>query len=128
MVNISEGREKSWAWIFHMLILCYHYVIAHAVFTRNMIWQRCFQRRCVTLIIYFYVYSCSDGVIAHSFYHAYLRKHCHLTAILSRGHIFSRELLLCEIPVIIWYSKLMTSKEEYHSSLQPRQHYLNIFK
>ena len=51
----------------------------------------------------------------------------HLTAILSRGRIFSKELLLCELPEIIWDSKFMTSKEAYHSSFQPWKPYWNIF-
>ena len=111
-----------------MLLLWYHYVIVHAVFTRIMLWQRCIQRSCVTLIPCLYVYSWYASVMVHSINHAYLRKHCHLTAILSRRRIFSNELLLCEIPAIIWDSKFMTSKEAYHSSFQPLQHYWNIFK
>ena len=114
------------------IIVCFFYAIITLsfmrFFTRIMIWKRCLKRSCVTLILCFYFYSCSDGVMVHSIYHAYLRKHCHLTAILSRRRIFSKELLLCEIPAIIWYSNFMTSKEAYHSSFQPWQHYLNIFK
>ena len=98
---------------FCMLLLCYHYVIIYAVFTLIMLWQRSHQRSCVSLILCFYVYSYSDAVMVHSIYYAYMRKHCNITAILSHGHIFSKDLLLCWIPAIIWiwYSNFMTSKE-----------------
>ena len=106
-----RGSIKFTGSNFRMLLLWYHYVIIHAVFTRIMLWQRCPQRSCVTLIIWLYVYSCSDGVMVLSIYHSYLRKHCHLTAILSCRRIFSKELLLFELPAIIWDSRFMTSKE-----------------
>ena len=48
---------------FRILLLCYPYVIVYAVFTRIMLWQRSLQRSFVTLILCFYVYSCSDDVM-----------------------------------------------------------------
>ena len=47
------------------------------------------------LILCFYVYSCSDVVMVHSIYYAYMRKYFHLTAILAHGRIFSKDSLLC---------------------------------
>ena len=97
---------------FCMLLLCYHYVIVYAVFTRIMLRQRSLQRNCVTLILCFYIYSCSDVVMVQSIYCASMRKHCNLTAILSHGRIFSKDSLFCWISAIIWiwYYDFMTSK------------------
>ena len=79
---------------FCMLLLCYRYVIVYAYYTRIMLLQRIIQRSCVTLILCFYFYSCSDAAMVHSIYYASMRKHCHLTAILSHGSIFSTDSLL----------------------------------
>ena len=91
--NFRRYREFM-SFNFHMLLLCYHYVIVYAVFTRIMLRQKSLQRSCVTLILCFYVYSCYDVVMVHSIYYSYMRKYCHLTAILSHGHIFSKDSLL----------------------------------
>ena len=98
---------------FRMPLLCYHYIIVFAVFTPIMLRQISLLRSCVTLIICFYFYSWSDVVMVHSIYYFYIRKHCHITAILSHGRIFSKDLLLCWISAIIWiwYYNFVTIKE-----------------
>ena len=105
--------RESMSLNFFMLLLCCHYVIVYAVFTQIMLRQRSLQRSCVTLILCFYVYSWYDVVMVNSIYYAYMRKNCHLTAILSHGRIFSKDSLLCWIYAIIWiwYYKFMTIKE-----------------
>ena len=98
---------------FRMLLLCYRYVIVYANFIQIMILQRSLQIICVTLILCFYVYSWSDAVMVHSIYYASMRKHCYITDIISHGHLFSTDSLLCWISanIRICYSKLTTDKD-----------------
>ena len=93
---------------FLMLFLCYCYVLFYAYVTHIMI----IQRRDVTwfyasrsvlylskevVLCYYYAYmfiAFSDDVRAYIIFYASMRKHCHVTVILSHWSIFPTDSLL----------------------------------
>ena len=92
---------------FFMHLLCYRRVVLHDFYTQvmliqssNVVWFLCFpvcfillQISFVTLLLFFMYTSCSDSVVGLSIFYDSIRKHCHVTVILSQGRIFSTDLL-----------------------------------
>ena len=125
--KVHRIHELEFSYASFMLSLCYRLC---AFYKDYALTKKSPKKLCFTLILWLYVYSCSDAVMVHSIYYDFMRKHCHLTTIILHRRMFSKELLLCWFSAIIWiwYSNFMTSKGAYHSSFQTWQQHLNILK